>query len=373
MSEPLCADCQQPNVTCCYTQREGGKRLCSRCADARRLSQIRDDMSILGRIEHAAEAAYNSLPVGAAGLSWNRCHESIKEAWRVAARAILKNALEYEVRLTTRIAELEKQAAMPGLKVTRRQISRRPERDDDGKLMYDRYTIEIEGFVEAASCCGNCRRFVSKVQRFCSECMRPQFTHDCDRCVFLGRYQECDLYFCKGVGFPTVLARWGSEGPEYTSGLGLAHADHRLGEAKRRAIERGLLPSEASPSKEPLLREAATVCSVEVKANDSGGLDMVATETALSRLADGKLNASIGRPKIVASTGKLVRSEPLYSQDGATLIGTKHTVEAEGVLVETTGGDVPVGGEAREGSPASTPSIRDKCEEIRQRLAARKK
>jgi hypothetical protein len=47
----------------------------------------------------------------------------------------------------------------------------------------------------------------------------PLFTHDCDCCRFLGsvndarREQFVDLYVCRG----SVIARFGHDGPEYTS------------------------------------------------------------------------------------------------------------------------------------------------------------
>jgi hypothetical protein len=74
----------------------------------------------------------------------------------------------------------------------------------------------------------------------------PRFKHDCDRCVFLGDYRAHDLYFCEAcAGGPTVLARYGSEGKQYTSGLELAAFDPLLAEARERAVRRGLLSSEA--------------------------------------------------------------------------------------------------------------------------------
>lgn len=77
---------------------------------------------------------------------------------------------------------------------------------------------------------------------------RPRFRHDCERCTFLGRFVSedlpagCDLYFCLQVAdFPTVLARTSDNPLSYISGLGLADTIPELGEAKRRAQERGLL------------------------------------------------------------------------------------------------------------------------------------
>jgi hypothetical protein len=71
----------------------------------------------------------------------------------------------------------------------------------------------------------------------------PTFEHDCDLCTFLGEYRGHDLYFCdKCTAGPTLIARYGGEGKQYTSGLELAAVDPFLGEARRRAVDRGLLP-----------------------------------------------------------------------------------------------------------------------------------
>jgi hypothetical protein len=76
---------------------------------------------------------------------------------------------------------------------------------------------------------------------------KPRFAHDCERCTFLGRFDEYDLYFCGStvsVTGTTVIARWGNDGPEYSSGLELAQAGKcpELIEAMSRAQDRGLLP-----------------------------------------------------------------------------------------------------------------------------------
>ena len=49
----------------------------------------------------------------------------------------------------------------------------------------------------------------------------PKFKHDCDKCQFLGTEHNHDLYICAsrmipGLG-PSVVARFGNEGPDYTS------------------------------------------------------------------------------------------------------------------------------------------------------------
>lgn len=48
--------------------------------------------------------------------------------------------------------------------------------------------------------------------------MTPQFEHDCPTCVLLGQNDTHDFYFHSGR-LETVIARFGSEGPDYESGL----------------------------------------------------------------------------------------------------------------------------------------------------------
>jgi hypothetical protein len=74
-----------------------------------------------------------------------------------------------------------------------------------------------------------------------------RFQHDCDACTYLGEFRGQDLYFCDecSVG-PTVIARYGSDGRQYTSGMELAAVDPLLGEAQRRALERGLMHADAA-------------------------------------------------------------------------------------------------------------------------------
>lgn len=66
---------------------------------------------------------------------------------------------------------------------------------------------------------------------------QPKHKHDCDRCEFLGRYeyegQTYDLYTCEQlIGGRTVIARYGDDGPEYTSGMTIAKALAAEAEAK---------------------------------------------------------------------------------------------------------------------------------------------
>ena len=65
----------------------------------------------------------------------------------------------------------------------------------------------------------------------------PIYKHDCDVCVFLGSYQLCldyDLYVCKAG--KTLVARWGSEGNQYDSGLALISNYPAIAVAARRAL-----------------------------------------------------------------------------------------------------------------------------------------
>ena len=52
---------------------------------------------------------------------------------------------------------------------------------------------------------------------------KPRYQHDCDNCRYLGEYNEYDLYYCPQGGYPTVLARYGNQGEEYTSGFNSTH------------------------------------------------------------------------------------------------------------------------------------------------------
>lgn len=48
----------------------------------------------------------------------------------------------------------------------------------------------------------------------------PRFTHDCSNCRFIGSDDEHDFYYCLRAELDmggSVLARYGDEGPEYTS------------------------------------------------------------------------------------------------------------------------------------------------------------
>lgn len=88
---------------------------------------------------------------------------------------------------------------------------------------------------------------------------KPLYEHDCDQCVFLGRFESdksldskktiFDLYLCGSNDYPTVVARYGVGGPEYKSGMIFAtnhifndkDFSEPLAEALRRAFLYGLV------------------------------------------------------------------------------------------------------------------------------------
>lgn len=70
--------------------------------------------------------------------------------------------------------------------------------------------------------------------------MEPIYLHNCDVCVFLGNFDNKDLYFCPN-GRTTVIARNSDEGHDYQSGLVFADVDLHLGVAKFLAKRKGLI------------------------------------------------------------------------------------------------------------------------------------
>lgn len=69
----------------------------------------------------------------------------------------------------------------------------------------------------------------------------PKFENSSDARVFLGHFQDHDLYFDPQTGIPTVIARFGDAGPDYISGLAQAATNPVIAEGKRLAIEQDLL------------------------------------------------------------------------------------------------------------------------------------
>lgn len=75
-----------------------------------------------------------------------------------------------------------------------------------------------------------------------------RYQHDCDTCKPLGEYGDADLYFCdKEATGMTVIARYGDEGSNYSSGLNLTGHIPDLAEAKKRAIKVGFLTDTLAP------------------------------------------------------------------------------------------------------------------------------
>jgi len=76
---------------------------------------------------------------------------------------------------------------------------------------------------------------------------KPKYAHNCDRCEFLGGWTSpegttYDLYYCPQLpGLPTILARWGNDGPDYLSGVYCAGGNPPLREAFIRAQAKGYL------------------------------------------------------------------------------------------------------------------------------------
>ena len=64
--------------------------------------------------------------------------------------------------------------------------------------------------------------------------------HDCNECISLGSFNGEDLYFHPNPPI-TLISRRSSDVLDYESGLPFWNVDIQLGEAAKRAVERGLL------------------------------------------------------------------------------------------------------------------------------------
>lgn len=69
----------------------------------------------------------------------------------------------------------------------------------------------------------------------------PRFEHDCTECRYLGYTEKADLYWCPQGGYPTVIARYSSDPPDYSSGLAFVGSIPDITEAAARARVKGLL------------------------------------------------------------------------------------------------------------------------------------
>lgn len=85
-----------------------------------------------------------------------------------------------------------------------------------------------------------------KTEKFTTE--TPMFEHDCESCIFLGGGSVngspevwYDYYYCERGGRPTVIARYGNDGPDYLSGIYRIIIEPALAEAYHRAVKAGLI------------------------------------------------------------------------------------------------------------------------------------
>ena len=74
----------------------------------------------------------------------------------------------------------------------------------------------------------------------------PLYTHDCEHCKFLGTYQDTkDLYVCPDqTTGTTVICRYSSYAPDYSSGIRFVFLNTDLMEAAFRAIHADLIDPE---------------------------------------------------------------------------------------------------------------------------------
>lgn len=89
--------------------------------------------------------------------------------------------------------------------------------------------------------------------------MKPNYIHDCNACIFLGKSNKFDFYVCLNDNkYPvdietnyfniSILARYSDEGPDYTSGIlfakktcGINDYDDPLVRCLSLAIEQGYI------------------------------------------------------------------------------------------------------------------------------------
>lgn len=59
--------------------------------------------------------------------------------------------------------------------------------------------------------------------KYINNMIRKKFTHDCNKCNYLGSDDQHDYYYCSyNKPIPTVIARFGNINSEYCSGLKIA-------------------------------------------------------------------------------------------------------------------------------------------------------
>lgn len=69
--------------------------------------------------------------------------------------------------------------------------------------------------------------------------LAPRYVHDGAKDIFLGHWEEFDLYYCPGLGGGVVKARWSDRFWECLSER--AHVHEAIGEARNRALDRRLI------------------------------------------------------------------------------------------------------------------------------------
>lgn len=94
----------------------------------------------------------------------------------------------------------------------------------------------------------------------------PRFTHDCSVCLFLGRLDQGDAYYCPGNASlgGSVIVRRGSEAPDYASGpvqVVLGVDRHPLGDLARYVLREGLVRVSVVPESVARRRELDAPCT----------------------------------------------------------------------------------------------------------------
>jgi hypothetical protein len=69
---------------------------------------------------------------------------------------------------------------------------------------------------------------------------KPEFKHDCDKCVFLDHFKGQDLYY-HGPEAETVIARYSDDPASYYSGLSSVTINRYLARAHTIAKEKGYI------------------------------------------------------------------------------------------------------------------------------------
>lgn len=71
--------------------------------------------------------------------------------------------------------------------------------------------------------------------------MKPLYEHDCDNCVYRGTIKERDVYTCNSKLFGmTVIVRYSSDGPDYSSSTISRDAERDLFNGLRIPVEDGI-------------------------------------------------------------------------------------------------------------------------------------